>query len=118
MSGLLRDAGAELRPDASRVVARLFLPGEGYARTGSRASDIMDRIEATPARPVSELAWDDAAKSTLDHLVEAQPILVRISAAKRLRDAAERLARVEGQPRVNEEHLGRSARLMTEGRMA
>jgi predicted GH43/DUF377 family glycosyl hydrolase len=30
------------------VVARLFLPGEGYARTGSRASDIMDRIEATP----------------------------------------------------------------------
>jgi len=78
----------------------------------------MDRIEATPARPHAELDWEDDARAALDRLVEAQPILVRISAAKRLRDAAERLARVEGQPRVNQEHLGRSARLMTEGRMA
>lgn len=44
----VRDAGVDLEPDASRVVARLFLPGEGYARTGSRAGDIMDRIAALP----------------------------------------------------------------------
>ena len=42
------DAGVDLQPDASRVIARLFLPGEGYTRTGSRAGDIMDRIEALP----------------------------------------------------------------------
>lgn len=44
----VRDAGVELLPDASRVIARLFLPGEGFTRTGSRAADIMDRIEAVP----------------------------------------------------------------------
>jgi predicted GH43/DUF377 family glycosyl hydrolase len=45
----VRDAGVELLPEPSRVIARLFLPGEGYARTGSRAGDILDRIEAIPA---------------------------------------------------------------------
>ena len=44
----VRDVGVQLDPDPSRVIPRLFLPGEGYARTGSRASDIIDRIEATP----------------------------------------------------------------------
>ena len=43
----VRDAGVELRPDDARVIARLYLPGEGYTRTGSRAGDIMDRIEPT-----------------------------------------------------------------------
>jgi predicted GH43/DUF377 family glycosyl hydrolase len=58
----VRDAGVELKPDASRVIARLFLPGEGYARTGSRAGDIMDRIEAIPAdelRAATERILDD-----------------------------------------------------------
>jgi 3,8-divinyl chlorophyllide a/chlorophyllide a reductase subunit Z len=53
----------------------------------------MDKVEPTPARHQQELVWDDAAKAALDELVEKQPVLVRISAAKRLRDAAERLAR-------------------------
>ncbi|MBW4031364.1 MAG: glycosylase [Acidobacteria bacterium] len=44
----VRDVGVQLLPDPSRVIPRLFLPGEGYARTGSRASDIIGRIEATP----------------------------------------------------------------------
>jgi predicted GH43/DUF377 family glycosyl hydrolase len=48
----VHDVGVELEPDASRVIARLFLPGEGYARTGSRAGDIMDRIEAIPPEVV------------------------------------------------------------------
>ena len=48
----------------------------------------------------SELPWDDDAKALLDDLVEAQPVLVRISAAKRLRDRAEREARRRGEERV------------------
>ncbi|CAN5490137.1 glycoside hydrolase family 130 protein [soil metagenome] len=54
------DAGVELLPDAARVIARLFLPGEGYARTGSRAGDIMDRIESMPPETIA-----DAAKEVL-----------------------------------------------------
>jgi chlorophyllide a reductase subunit Z len=53
----------------------------------------MDRVEATPARREQELVWEAAAKAALDELVERQPILVRISAAKRLRDGAEARAR-------------------------
>ena len=48
MTAEVHDAGVELEPDPSRVIARLYLPGEGYARTGSRAGDIMDRIQAIP----------------------------------------------------------------------
>ena len=50
----------------------------------------LDKVEATPARRHEELPWDDAAKAALDELIDSQPVLVRISAAKRLRDAAER----------------------------
>ncbi|MFL0355872.1 chlorophyllide a reductase subunit Z [Erythrobacter sp. GH1-10] len=56
----------------------------------------MDRAEATPAREKTEISWDEAAKAKLDRLVEAQPVLIRISAAKRLRDAAETTARQRG----------------------
>jgi chlorophyllide a reductase subunit Z len=53
----------------------------------------MDKVEATPARREHELVWDAAAQAALDELVERQPVLVRISAAKRLRDGAEARAR-------------------------
>jgi chlorophyllide a reductase subunit Z len=53
----------------------------------------MDKVEATPARREHELIWDAAPKAALDELVERQPVLVRISAAKRLRDGAEARAR-------------------------
>jgi chlorophyllide a reductase subunit Z len=56
----------------------------------------MDKVEATPARNEKPLAWEVEAKTRLDELVEAQPVLIRISAAKRLRDAAERNARKAG----------------------
>ena len=46
MTVTLDDAGINLEPDPSRVVARLFLPGEGFARTGSRAAGIIDRIQS------------------------------------------------------------------------
>ena len=65
----------------------------------------MDQVDATPARTHEALPWDDEAKRRLDELVEQQPVLVRISAAKRLRDRAERDARRRGDRRVTTEHL-------------
>jgi len=56
----------------------------------------LDKVEATPVRGEAQLTWDNDAKARLDSLVEAQPVLIRISAAKRLRDAAERTARSRG----------------------
>jgi chlorophyllide a reductase subunit Z len=60
----------------------------------------MDRIDATPARLHAELAWDEDAKAAFDELVEAYPVLVRISAAKQLRDETERAVRAAGETRV------------------
>ena len=57
----------------------------------------LDKVDATPSRLVSALPWDDSARRRLDDLVEAEPVLVRISAAKALRDRAERTARNRGE---------------------
>jgi chlorophyllide a reductase subunit Z len=65
----------------------------------------LDKVDPTPTRNQAQLAWDDAAKATLDRLVEAQPVLVRISAAKRLRDTAERTARSRGSVTVTADCL-------------
>jgi chlorophyllide a reductase subunit Z len=70
----------------------------------------MDAVEATPARGERAIAWEDQAKVELDALVEAQPILIRISAAKRIRDAAERGARAAGEDAVSPERLAQAAR--------
>ncbi len=72
----------------------------------------LDRIDATPARPHRELPWADDARAALDELCEAQPVLVRISAAKRLRDAAERDARELGDERVTRDHVLASRRAL------
>jgi len=61
----------------------------------------MDRVDATPSRLHRELSWDEDARETFDRLVASLPILVRISAAKRLRDAVEAAARDAGEDRVN-----------------
>jgi chlorophyllide a reductase subunit Z len=63
-------------------------------------STALDKVDATPARLHKELPWDEAARVALDQLIETEPILVRISAAKRLRDAAEREAQRAGESRV------------------
>jgi chlorophyllide a reductase subunit Z len=70
----------------------------------------MDAVDATPARREAPLSWDDDAKAEFDALVEAQPVLVRISAAKRIRDAAERGARLAGEASVSRERLTAATR--------
>ena len=57
----------------------------------------MDRADATPSRLLEAVGWEDEARSELDRIVDKEPVLVRISAAKRLRDAAERAARDAGE---------------------
>jgi 3,8-divinyl chlorophyllide a/chlorophyllide a reductase subunit Z len=68
----------------------------------------MDKIEPTQARVREQLPWDFDAKLALDAKVESLPVLVRISAAKRLRDAAERAARDAGEPRITLDRISRS----------
>ncbi len=75
----------------------------------------MDRVEPTPARGERQLPWDDAARAALDELVDAMPVLIRISAAKRLRDAAERAARQAGQARVGTAAVEAAQSLLHEG---
>lgn len=60
----------------------------------------LDKVDATPSRLHRELPWDEEARRLLDERVEATPLLIRISAAKRLRDAAEREAQRAGDRRV------------------
>lgn len=64
----------------------------------------MDQVAATPARS-RELPWDPQAKAEFDRIVEAQPVLVRISAARTLRDLAEARARASGASAVRTEDL-------------
>jgi chlorophyllide a reductase subunit Z len=61
----------------------------------------LDKVDATPSRLHQELRWSDAAKEALDAMVDAEPVLVRISAAKRLRDTAEAAARQAGEEQVD-----------------
>jgi chlorophyllide a reductase subunit Z len=75
----------------------------------------MDRVEATPARGVSgqpDAPWDEAAQSILHRLVASQPVLVQISAAKRLRDEAERGARAQGSERVLPAHVRQASQAL------
>jgi chlorophyllide a reductase subunit Z len=68
----------------------------------------LDAIEATPSRLHEELPWSDAARDMLDRIIEEHPVLVRISAAKRLRDAAERDARAAGAGEVTTDSVTRA----------
>jgi 3,8-divinyl chlorophyllide a/chlorophyllide a reductase subunit Z len=78
----------------------------------------LDKVEATPARLHEELPWDAAAKAALDEILESHPVLVRISAAKRLRDAAERHARRAGEERVTVARVGQARASVMEGQAA
>jgi len=76
----------------------------------------LDQVESTPSRLHKELPWDDDARIELDRLVESHPVLVRISAAKRLRDAAEREAQKAGEERVTSLRVSQAC--VTAGRAA
>ena len=65
----------------------------------------MDRIDSTPTRLHRELPWSAAAQALLERVLESEPVLVRISAAKRLRDAAEHAARAAGEDEVSVERV-------------
>ena len=71
------------------------------------ASD-MDRVDPTPARAWEASPWDDDAVAGLDDAVAAEPFLVRISAAKKLRERIERDAREAREGRVTAERVSRS----------
>ena len=75
----------------------------------------MDKVEATPARLHQELPWTDAAHAALEELLEAEPVLIRISAAKRIRDLAERDARDLKDSSVTRDHVLASRRAMRGG---
>jgi 3,8-divinyl chlorophyllide a/chlorophyllide a reductase subunit Z len=77
----------------------------------------MDRVEATPSKITqSQTApWDEDAHAALEAIVEREPILVRISAAKRLRDAIERDAETAGEVRVTALRVARSRQTLTTG---
>lgn len=55
---VLTDAGVELSADPSRVVAKLYLPGEGLARSRSRSADITGRVLAMSPAELAESAHD------------------------------------------------------------
>ena len=61
----------------------------------------LDKVEPTASRLHRELPWDAEALAMMDDEIAAQPVLVRISAAKRLRDRVEEQARRSGESRVS-----------------
>ncbi len=70
----------------------------------------MDRGDKTPSRLLRQMPWEQDAQQALDDLVDAVPVLVRISTAKRLRDAAEEAARQAGDEAVRLAHLNHAQR--------
>ena len=72
----------------------------------------MDKVEATHARGVvtPNASWHDDAQALLRELVQNQPVLVQISAAKRMRDLSEKLSRQAGLDEVNAQFVQEAAK--------
>jgi len=80
----------------------------------------LDKVDPTPARLGDEPArpWDDDAQQLLGEFVESEPVLVQISAAKRLRDRAERDAKRDGEERVTAARVAKSRDALRQGEPA
>jgi chlorophyllide a reductase subunit Z len=80
----------------------------------------MDKAEATPARISRNETrpWDKEAQHLLDEYVEREPFLVRISAAKRLRDQADKDARMFSEERVTAERVAQALQKIKGGQAA
>ena len=80
----------------------------------------LNRVDPTPARLNDEPArpWDDAAQQLLGEFVDTEPVLVQISAAKRLRDRAERDAKRAGEARVTAARVAMSRAALRQGEPA
>ena len=77
----------------------------------------LDQVDATPSRAHRELPWEPEAQRLLDEILEATPVLTRISAAKRLRDTAERAARIAGEECVTPATLQATQEQLARGRV-
>jgi len=80
----------------------------------------MDKAEATPSRlsRSGTRPWDPEAQQLLDEYVEREPFLVRISAAKRLRDQADKDAQLKGEERVTAERVAKALEKIKGGQPA
>ena len=80
----------------------------------------MDSVDPTPARLGQGDArpWDDDAQQLLGEFVQSEPVLVQISAAKRLRDRVERDARRAGEDRVTAARVVTSRDALRQGEPA
>ena len=78
----------------------------------------LDQVDHTPARMHRELSWDDDAQQELERVVASKPVLVRISAAKQLRDAIEAQARRDGLSSVTLEGVQNILKNHGDGRVA
>ena len=78
----------------------------------------MDKVDPTPSRLNQPMPWHDEAKAALDRAVDEHPVLIRISAAKRLRELAERSARKAGEEKVSVERVERARQALAEGEPA
>ena len=71
----------------------------------------LDKVDATPSKLEAEqFDWDDEAQRLLEAHLETQPFLIRISAAKNLRDQVEQMARLTGDRKISAKLVKHTAR--------
>src|SRR5512143_291288 len=83
MNAQMQDAGAELHPDPSRVILRLFLPGEeardGHPRVSDVVARLFERPQATDAESAQRILDSFGSRTAnlkavlLDHAAAVSP---------------------------------------------